>query len=166
MQTKNVKIGIIIAAIMLSILFASVSTISAAPTVTVSPLKPKPASTVTFTLTISGASDISTVAINVQECTASLCFADDFNQTMTEQSEDTYTTSLTLKHSDATEMKYRVGYRTPTGWTWDPADANDMVTVSLDTSSSDSSNSTPGFEIIFGVLAVLLVAVVLYKRGR
>jgi len=166
MHTKNIKIGIIAAIIILSIAFASVSTISAAPTVTVSPIKPKPASTVSFTVTISGVSDISTVAINVQECTASLCFADDFNQTMTEQSADTYTTSLTLKHSDATEIKYRVGYRTPTGWIWDPSDANDMVKISLDTSSSDSSNNTPGFEVIFGVLAVLLVAVVLYKRGR
>lgn len=160
------KNGIIVAVVMSSILFACISTISAAPNVTVSPAKPKPASTVMFTVTLSGISDVSTVAINVQECTESLCFADDFNETMTKQSDDTYTTSLTLKHSDATEIKYRVGYRTSSGWTWDPADPNDMVKVSLDASSSGSSDNTPGFEFIFIVLAVFLVAVVLYKRGR
>ena len=177
-QQSNAKklMPIIIAATLFVLTF---SIVSAAPTVQLNPAQPEPLGTVTFTATISDVENIEKVTIRVQECgnepdIGYICYTDEFNETMTESSENTYTASITLDHENAIELKYQLHYLTDQGWTSFPDE--DLITVELDTSgqtngdnngdNGDSGSDTPGFELIGLVLSVIFISLIMYRRKR
>ena len=144
--------------------------------VEINPEKPKPNGEVTFTATINNVENIEKVVIVVEECGNEpgfgyVCYIDGFNETMSATDNDTYTATVTLKHKNAIELKYRLGYLTGNGWEWEPPSDENMVKVELDTSSSSTndnnkSSESPGFEIIFLVLSTIFILLILYRRKR
>lgn len=144
--------------------------------VEINPEKPKPGGEVTFTATINNVENIEKVVIIVKECgnepgLGYVCYTDGFNETMSATNNDTYTATVTLKHKNAIELKYRLGYLTDNGWKWEPPSDENMVKVELDTSSSSTndnnkSSESPGFEIIFLVLSTIFILLILYRRKR
>lgn len=167
--------------IVLVILLAALNipSVTAAPTVEVNPSEPQPLDTVTFTVTIPNVDNIQQVTIRVQECgnepnIGYICYTDEFNETLTESSADTYTGSVTLAQENAIEIKYQVNYLTTDGWTTYPEE--DLVKVDLDTTSQPSDNTngdsddtasdTPGFELGVLFISVIFISLILYRRKR
>jgi hypothetical protein len=118
--------------------------------------------------------NIDQVNIHVEECSNSLCFTDDFNVTMTETSEDTYTATITLRHEDAVYFRYELFYLTEDGWEIYPESKN-MIKVDLDTSGQsntdngngdDTASDTPGFELGVLFISVIFISLILYRRKR
>jgi hypothetical protein len=156
------------------------SVLGADPIVELSPAEPKPLESVTFTVTIPDVANIEQVSILVQECgnepnIGYICYTDGVNETMTQSAASSYTATIPLKHENAIELKYQVGYLTENGWTWYP-EGSDMVKVELDISSgqssgndndgSDTGSGTPGFEFVGLVVSVIFISLILYKRKR
>jgi hypothetical protein len=177
-QQSNTKklMPIVMAA---TLFFLTLSVASAAPTVELNPAEPEPQGTVTFTATIPDVENIEKVTIRVQECgnepdIGYICYTDEFNETMTESTENTYTASITLTHKNAIDLKYQLNYLTNQGWTIYPDD--DLITVDLDTSgqtngdnngdNGDSGSDTPGFELIGLALSVIFISLIMYRRKR
>jgi len=143
------------------------------PTISVDPLHPKPKGNVTFIATIPNSNITDNVVIFVEECASEVCYGDHFNQSMTKNDTGIYQTTITLRHENTVEMKYRIGYLTSNGWIWYPNDVNNLIAVSLDTSNHEDgggndngSSDSPGFQAP-GVLAtVILISFVLYSRRK
>jgi len=167
--------GITILMLILQVFAACSITGSAEPTVEISPQHPKPQDTITFNATISNFKNIEKVVIIVEECgnepgLGYICYTDGFNKTMSATNNDAYNATITLKHKNAIELKYRLGYLTDNGWRWEPPSDENMVKVELDTSSgstndNDKSSESPGFEIIL-VLSTIFILLILYRRKR
>lgn len=171
--------------ISLAILLAAVTipSVTAAPTVELSPAQPQPLDTVTFTATIPNVENIQQVAIRVQLCgnepnIGYICYTEEFNETLTESAADTYTGSVNLgnheKAENAIEIKYQLNYLTNQGWITYPED--DLVKVDLDTSNQpddttngntdDTASDTPGFELGVLFISVIFISLILYRRKR
>lgn len=175
MKRQNNTKKIIPISIITTLFIFSLSMATAAPTVELNPAQPKPKETVTFTATIPDVDDIEQVNIHVEECSSSLCFTDDFNETMANTAEDTYTATITLKHEDAIYFKHELQYLTNDGWKTYP-ETGDMIKVDLDTSGQtdgsdngngdDASTDTPGFETLAAFISVIFISLILYNRRR
>jgi len=170
MKQKNMKRTMLVLLLLTSIVLMSLTAAADDPTITVDPAKPKPQGTVTFTVSIPTEETITEAVIYVEECESGLCFTDNFNETMTNTGSDTYEATITLRHSTAVEMKYKVGYATSSGWTWYPADAANPISVDLDTESNgggdNGGSDTPGFETIAFIAAVSFILLIFFKRRR
>jgi len=156
----------------------AITVVSAEPTIELNPAQPKPLDTVTFTANIPDVENIQQVTIRVQECgnepgIGYICYTDEFNQTLTETSTDTYSGSVTLTHENAIELKYQLNYQTSEGWMSYP---DDLVKVEYDLSgepdntdngdSSDNDADTPGFEVLGLFISVIFISLILYSRKR
>jgi hypothetical protein len=147
--------------------------------ITVSPEDPEPLSEVTFIATITSNESLDQVNIIVRECKKvegqELCFVDSFNESMS-SFENTYRTELTLKHDDATYIKYNLVIKSNGTWyEYDPI----QLELSVETGNGDGTNGngsngdnggngddgTPGFEIIPFLIAVV-IGVLLFRRKR
>ena len=150
--------------IMLGLLVLYSSLTTAEPTVgeiTLDPTTPSPGSTVTFTVSVTADEEIEEVYIVVEECKTGFCYSDGFNKSMTLTNGD-YTASLTLKHSDATEMKYYLDIKTSAGWT---KTSTEQKTLSANSNSNDNgSNNTPGFEIGIILMAFIMILIVVGRK--
>lgn len=140
------------------------------PTITVNPSHPEPKGNVSFMATIQDGNITGNVVIFVEECTSEVCYGGHINQTMTKNDTGVYQTTITLRHENATEMKYRIGYLTSIGWIWYPNDVNNLIAVRLDTknkvNNQGDSSESPGFES-FGVLfTVFLISFIMYIRRK
>jgi len=171
-RTKKICIyGIILGMLLLT---ASVS--SAVPAlkgnIRLSPTIPEPEDTVTFTADIEYYDYADSVKLIVEECKYGFCYTDTFNESMTDNGDGEYETEITLRHDDATEIKYHIEIKVKdylgVDWTF-----SDTETLDLDTSGGSSnggdngngSSGTPGFELIFLLMAVI-VGFVLFRRKR
>ena len=91
---------------------------------------------------------------------------------MTSIGNSVYEKTITLRHDTAIELKYRVGYSTPTGWVWyPPGGPNARSEVNLDTSGGGNgdnggNNGTPGFEAVLLFIAVIFISFIVVKRRR
>lgn len=155
------------------------SVLGADPTVELNPTEPEPLESVTFTVTIADEDSIEQVSLRVQECgnepnIGYICYTDGVNETMTQSAASSYTATITLKHENAIELKYQVGYLTEDGWTWYP-EGSDMVKVELDISGqssgnnndgSDTDSGTPGFEFVGLIISVIFISLIVYRRKR
>ena len=162
-------------ALVISFLIPAVSSI---PTIEIDPESPKPEGTVTITATMTDISDIQEVVVFVEECQGDSCFRDTFNETMTLTDTDTYQTQITLQQGSATEMKYRIGYKTSTDWIWYPENLDDLIVVDLDTSTNggengnsepadgDDEQSTPGFEILTLLISIIILILILRRKRK
>jgi len=169
LRTKKICIyGII-----LGMLLLTVSVSSAVPAlkgiIRLSPTIPEPEDTVTFTADIDYYEYADSVQLIVEECIGKdFCYFDTFNESMTDNGNGEYETEITLRHDDATEIKYYIEINSIYGWS-----KSDVVKLDLDTTGSSSngddngngSNGTPGFELIF-LLTAVIVGFVLFRKKR
>lgn len=173
---KNKTRKILITTIVILAMYTYIGSVMAGvgPSVAIYPEEPAPQSTVTFTATIPSEGDLDEVVILVEECKAGLCFFDSFNESMTMLDTDTYTTQITLKHGDAIEMKYRLGYSSDGTWKWEPPLMENMTSAPLaseqnnDNSNggNDGTNGTPGFELTGILISAIFILLILNKRKR
>ncbi|MCK4347077.1 MAG: hypothetical protein KAW47_00525 [Thermoplasmatales archaeon] len=174
---KNKKLKIIIMVTIISISMLAITNAAAAPSVEIDPKQPKPQGTVTFTAIFSENENVEKVVILVKECgnepdIGYICYADRFNETMTKTSDDTYKTTITLKHKNAIDMHYQLGLFSGSNWSWYPE--NNMTSVDLDTSldsnggngNGNNDPDTPGFEFIGLLLSVMFILLILHIRKR
>ena len=174
MKNKKLKIIIIVAIISINMLVTINA--AAASSVEIDPKHPKPQGTVTFTATFSENENVQKVIILVEECgnepdIGYICYIDGFNETMTKTSDDTYKTTITLKHKNAIDIHYQLGFFSDSNWSWYPE--NDINSVDLDTSSDSNGDNvngnktdTPGFEFIWVLISVIFILFMLNKSKR
>ena len=147
---------------------------AAEPTVesiSLTPPDPSVRSPITFTVTMTSDESLTDVRIIVQECTEGICYRDFFNESMTLMGENTYQTSLTLIHEDATYIKYHVEAGTSEQWyTFDVTEKN--LTNEPSNGDGDQNGNgngepdeSPGFELVISIGALSLL-VFLMKRKR
>jgi len=173
---KNKTRKILITTIVILAMYTCIGSVMAAigPPIELDPEEPTPQSTVTFTVTIPSEDNLDEVIILVEECKADVCFIDSFNESMTMLNTDTYTTQITLKHGDAIEMKYRLGYSSDGTWEWEPPLMENMTSVPLaseqnngnSNGGSDDTNETPGFEGIGILISAIFILLISNKRKR
>jgi hypothetical protein len=173
---KNKKYKIIILIAIISINMLAITNAAAASSVEIDPKHPKPQGTVTFTATFSENENVEKVVILVEECgnepdIGYICYIDGFNETMTKTSDDTYKTAITLKHKNAIDIHYQLGFLSDSNWSWYPE--NDMISVDLDTSSDSNGDNingnktnTPGFEFTWVLTLAIFILFILNKRKR
>jgi hypothetical protein len=155
-----------------SIVGASIG-VTAVPTfgeIILDPAAPTALSTFTISVDISGES-ISEVRVTVEECNGvtGVCYPDVQNITMTEVSAGSFTTDVTLKHNDATNITCVVNAHAAGVWT-----QSTKKTVNLSkepdgnhngTDGDDGKNS-PGFEIVIFGIAVGISMFLVFGRKR
>jgi len=161
---------ILLTTIIVSLIVVNASMCFAAPTIdqiTLDPDIPKPMSTVTFTVTISDHETVDSVYLIIEECKSGFCYIDpDSNKTMDKKTDGEYQLEVTLGHDDANEIKYHVEVKSNGDWS-----STSITEIDLDTSSSSNDNSnngsgsTPGFELIFSLMAII-IGVILFRRKR
>ncbi len=144
----------------ISIVFAS-----AQPIVTLNPVAPYPQSSVTVTADVTGI-EATHVYIIVQECNGKtgICYPDEQNASMTQKTTNTYETTMTLKHNDATYIQYTLVVENNEGWT----KYLNLTKAYLSEKPSDNgeSSDTPGFEFIGLGFSIMFISFILYKRRR
>ena len=131
--------------------------------ISITPIKPNPKSSITVTVTFSEGVNIENVRIIVQECKGELCYTDSINESMLKKDEITYEKQLTLKHSDATFLKYNVEYYENGNFI-----KTELKQLNLDISSSNGNSKgddTPGFEL-FGIIIILSFVALIIRRKR
>ena len=172
---KNKRTMLLIAFLIFSLYIAIVGTIGAGkPTiveVTSEPDEPSALSTITFTAVITSEDDLEEVRLIVQECKESLCFTNGFNESMALVDTDTYETTITLTHNDATYIKYHI--KTKSDGTWHKDDITEFdLEIGTDNGNSNGNNNnengndkTPGFEIISMMIAIA-IGTLAFKRKR
>ena len=171
---KNKKLFVVII-IYLGLLLLNTSIGSAVPVLDkmdISPSKLAPQGTAAFTASVSDYDYVDAVYLIVDECTEGLCFTDGFNESMTHNGIGEFESEITLKHESATEIKYHVEIKVKNNpsvdWT-----TSDSVSYDLDVSGSsngdtnngNSSNNTPGFELLF-VLSAIFIGLLLFRKKR
>ena len=142
------------------------------------PEKPKPLGTITFKAKILDAADVEKVFLIVEECGNEpdfgyICYTDKFNETMAESSNNNYTTTITLRHENAIEIKYQIKYLNQEGWVTYP-DNNELIELDLDTSNqtdngqnqdtNDNGSDTPGFEVATIIIVFTIILLINRKR--
>ena len=161
----------------ISINMLAITNVAAAPSVEIDPEHPKPQGTVTFTAIFSENETVEKVVILVEECgnepgMGYVCYIDKFNETMTKTNDDTYKTTITLKHKNAIDMHYQLGFFSGSNWSWYPE--NNVISVDLDTSSDSNGDNgngnkdadTPGFEFTWVLISAIFILFILNKRKR
>lgn len=137
----------------------------AQPTVTFSPQPLYPQSEVTITADVTDI-EATNIYIVVQECNGNtgICYPDEQNSSMTQKSANTYETTMTLKHKDATYIQYTLVVKNNQGWT----KYLDLTKVYLSEKPSDNggSSDTPGFEFIGLAFSIMFILFIFYKRRR
>ena len=163
-------------AAILSINILAITNVAAAPSVEINPKHPKPQETVTFTATFLESENLEKVVMVVEECgnepdIGYICYIDGFNETMTKTSKDTYKITITLKHKNAIDVQYQLGFLSDSNWSWYPE--NNMISVDLDTSSDSNGDNlngnktnTPGFELTGLLISAIFILFILDKRKR
>ena len=161
------------------------SLISAEPTVeeiTLSPEEPEPLSEVTFIATVTSEESLDQVNIIVRKCKKvegqELCYVDSINESMS-LFENTYRATVTLKHDDATYIKYNLVIKSEGIWyEYDPIQVNLTVEPANGNGNGDGTNGngsnggngengdngTPGFEIISLLIAIVIGVLLLGKK--
>lgn len=126
------------------------------------PPMPSQKGSVEFTIIFSDNDNIENVRIIVEECKEGLCYTDNINESMSKNNEDNYEKQVTLKHNDATFIKYYVEFYENGNFV-----QSEVEQVDLETSSNNGDNSgndTPGFQLFFIIIAITLI--VLFTRKK
>ena len=163
---KNKKFLAILMLLIISMNIFVITNVTANPNIQVNPENPKPQGTVTFTVNISEIDNIEEVVVYVQECGEEVCFTDYFNETMVNIGNNTYQTTITLKHKDAVKIYYSLGYLSNNTWTWTPSKTMDLD-ISSNSSESPDTNLLTYALIGVGVSVIFIISYIFYrKRGK
>ena len=132
--------------------FSIVNPAQADPTVgeiNITPANPAPKSEITVSTDISGES-VSKVCLVINECNKELgiCYKGR-NLTMNKISGNTYKKTFSLEYEDVTSITYYINLESNGKWI-----GYEEHTTKLSTDSV-SSNESPGFEIIFVLIAII-----------
>lgn len=161
-RKKNGKNLIYIFGIISILAIATTSAAIASVDISITPIKPSPKSSITLTVTFSDGENIDKVRIIVQECKGELCYTDSINESMSKKGEKTYEKQVTLKHSDATFLKYNVEYYENGNFI-----KTESEQIDLDISSSNGNSNgddTPGFELFSLIIAISFIALIIRKK--
>jgi hypothetical protein len=140
------------------------------PTIEIKPESPVPESTITFTATIND-ENATDVRIVFQECDANteICFTK-HNISMNSVDLDTYETSFTLEHSEATYIQYSLVVNSNEGWkTYLDKTKFNLTIKQNDDNGKDNNNKdndTPGFEFFGILISVIFILLIFDKRKR
>jgi hypothetical protein len=159
---KNLKKLIFIFSIISFFAFSGVTGAMATVNITLNPSIPSQKEYVVFTAIFSDNDNIENVRIIVEECKEGLCYTDNINESMTKNDENTYEKQITLKHSDATFIKYYVEFYDDGNFV-----QSEIEQVDLEKSSSNGKNNvnnTPGFEAFFIIIAISLIFLFTRKK--
>ena len=162
---------IILSIFLISMLFTSI--VSADPTVdsiTTDPVKPKPLSTFTIIVDISGV-NIEEVKVTVTECTdgppETTCFVSHTNLAMTLNNDGKYETQVSLTGTqDSIDHVQYVYYITDDGveYTLTEDFRTDLDVSNGQNNGVGGSNSSPGFELILLIIAIIVGLIIIRKK--
>jgi len=169
---KYKKSKLLLTIVMLVGLYLSIAnTASADPTVnsiTTDPEKPKPLSTFKVIADISG-DNIIEIKVTASECDSDACYENHINLPMTLNEDGKYETEITLKGTkDSIDHVQYVFIINDDGTEYTISDnlkTNLDVSSDSGTNSNSGDNGSPGFELIFVIIAVM-VGVLLYRKKR
>lgn len=161
---KNKKFLAILIIIVISMNIFVITNVAAIPNIQMNPEHPKPQGTVTFTVNISDIKNIEEVVVYVQECGEEVCFTDYFNETMSKIANNTYQTTITLKHDDAVEIHYSLGILNNDTWTWTPSKTMDLEMSSNSSESPDTNLLT--YALTGMVVSVIFIMLFIFYRKR
>ena len=113
---KTILYGLFLFSI-LSILFISTAAAETTVEYTIEPETPVPLSQVTVTAEIDGEEGITSVWLQMQECTAGgVCYSWDTNVSMDKSSDTSFQTDITLEHDDAAYFSLRLSIERNDEW--------------------------------------------------
>ncbi len=144
--------------------------VSAAPPaigeIMINPVQPAVQSLITFTVDVTG-EQVLGVYIIVQECNekTGICYTPQ-NMSMSEITQGTYQTRLTLIYPDATYIQYSVNVHSATGWNKTPDIKTNLAEPSNGSNDGSTNTKSPGFEIFILVLSLSIVGSVLLRKKR
>ena len=81
---------------------------------------------------------------------------------MSKNDEDNYEKQVTLKHSDATFIKYYVEFYENGKFEQSEVEQVDLKTTS--NNGDNSGNNTPGFQVFFTIIALSLIVILNRKK--
>ena len=168
---RNERKIIVFATVVVIVFLVANFGVAAGPTIgeiTLSPPKPTPQSTVTFSVNISDDSP-SEVWLIVKECNATLgvCYPEIQNVSMGKFETGRYETNISLKYDGATYITYWVSAKKNDGsWTDSPKTDLDLSEKPSggDHSGNGNNRKTPGFELVLFVVAVGLGVLLLGRK--
>jgi hypothetical protein len=149
------------------ILFATSNIAKADPVIeeiTLNPKNPAPLSDVTFSVDFIGNS-ITSAYIVVSECNKEkgICHAPPQNITLTKIDSNTYKNDVTLKWDDVTSITYKVVIKSDGKWI---AFEDHTTILSTNSGNSNDSNGSPGFEIMFFLIAMVGILFISKKTKK
>lgn len=160
---KNIRI--ILAGFLFFILIFSMNVnATTVDDITISPTKPLLKGSITLTATISDVDQGDAVTLYIKECDGETGLCDEpFTQEMTKSADDTYTADVDLKFKSATYLDYWFEI----GGT-EYKDGSYRVQYDTNNQNNDGSedSQTPGFELLFVLLAIAFVLFIGRKRLR
>ena len=159
---KTILYGLFLFSI-LSILFISTAAAETTVEYTIEPETPVPLSQVTVTAEIDGEEGITSVWLQMQECTAGgVCYSWDTNVSMDKSSDTSFQTDITLEHDDAAYFSLRLAIERNDEW-----EVTEEYEVNLnlkDSGNGDTTDSTPGFETALFLISLIAGAIILRRK--
>lgn len=157
--------------ICLAILPLSVAAEPTVTSVTLDPIDPNPLETIKFTAVIESDTELNEVRIIVAECTAGICYKDDFNVSMSLEEDATYIGDVTLVHDDTVYIKYHIEMFSDGMWYATEITEYNLTAKPNNGDNGDNGNTTngdgnntPGFELISVLLAGVIIALVVGRK--
>ena len=163
---KQAMKKIIIGALLIYILGISTVSFAAAETTVeyiIEPETPVPLSQVTVTAEVDGEGGITSVWLQMQECTVGgICYGWDTNVSMDKSSDTSFQTDITLEYDDAVYFSLRLAIERNDEW-----EVTEEYEVNLnleDSGNGDTTDSTPGFETALFLISLIAGAIILRRK--
>lgn len=157
---------IIIGILLIYILGISAVSFAAAETTveyTIKPETPVPLSQVTVTAEIDEEGGITSVRLQMQECTVGgVCYGWDTNVSMDKIGDTSYETDITLGYNDAAYFSLRLAIER--NGEWEVTEEYEVDLNLEDSGNGDTTDSTPGFETALFLISLIAGAIILRRK--
>lgn len=138
--------------------------------VTHSPENPIASSQISFTATFDNTSSFEQVNIELQECNGKkdICYyGSKLNLTMIKADNNSYETTASLSHADATYVEYTLLVKTNGTWSsYIDKTKIDLTVKANENDNNDEDQDIPGFEIIGILIASVFLITIYYRRKQ
>ena len=129
----------------------------------IEPETPVPLSQVTVTAEVDGEGGITSVWLQMQECTVgSVCYGWDTNVSMDKSSDTSFQIDIALEYDDAAYFSLRLAIEQNGEW-----EVTEEFKVNLnleDSGNGDTTDSTPGFETALFLISLIAGAIILRRK--
>jgi hypothetical protein len=162
---KDIRCILIGSIVFLSLIISANLIVGAETTfdeITLDPTNPSALSTFTINAKITSDEIIQEVKAVIEECKEGFCYTGE-EIIFTETSDGEYEGTATLSHDDAIELKYYVKAKIDGSWIESSTTQIDLSTGGGNVNGN--SKNTPGFELIFSLMAII-IGFVLFRRKR